>query len=446
MNTRIIALSILLLVASICSGQMKLTLEQCKIMALQYDQQIKSAKAGLSASEASYTLSKRSRLPQFDFVASYTYLHDPAKIEIPSFELQSTNSTPSGVLFPGIDKQMAYHNSYNTTLGISFPIYLGGKLNAYGEISGNVKQIAENNVVYEKSEVLYSTEERYWSLVSLKEKKLLVEKSIAFLNDLVRVMQNRYDAELVTKNEVLKTKVDLNNSKLSLTEVTDGIQLSKMSLNKLIGNDILTDIVVIDSIIDIPDTLILIKYIENSLANRPEIKIMENQLEIAKSQLKVLESDYKPHLVSFANYMYQNPNHLGIDEGEFTWLTGVSLKVPVFHWGEKKLKRHEQNMENKQIELQYEATREYLTLEIHQAIYKLKESLEKIELTKQSLIQADENLKLERNRLQEGLITTTDVLNAQMQWQKSYSDFIDAKTNFKVSESKYFKTIGELVD
>ena len=444
MMKNIIISGLILLGSYVCNAQMELTLEQCKNMALEHNQTIKSAEAELSASDATYTLSKRSVLPQFDLSGSYTYQNDPAEMNVPSFELPTTDFQPSGVLYPGGKSQLAYNSSYDVTMSVSLPLYMGGKLNEYKKMSGFGKQIAEENLVYEKSELVFSTDEQYWSLVSLKERKLLVEKSISFLSDLVRDMQNRYDAELVTKNEVLKAMVDLNDSKLDLIEVTNGIELSKMALNKLIGNNILTDIIVVDSIVDIPNTLKLIEYVEKSLDNRPEIKIMENQLEIAESQLMVVKSEYKPQLVSFANYMYQNPNHLGVDDGEFTWIAGLSFSIPVFHWGERSLKIHEQKMENRKVELQYESTKEYLMLEIQQAIFKFKESLTKITFTKESLAQAEENLKLERNRLDEGLITTTDVLNAQMQWQISYADYIDAKVNFKISESNYYKSIGEL--
>ena len=441
---KIIISGLILLWCFVSYAQMELTLDECKAMALEHNQNIKSAEAELSSSEANYKLTKRSVLPQFDLSGSYMYLNDPNEMNVPSFELPTVDYQPSGVLYPGGTTQLAYNNSYQAALEMSLPIYMGGKLNEYRKISQYGTQMAKENLRYEKSEIAYSTDEQYWSLVSLKERKLLVEKSIAFLTDLVKDMQNRYDAELITKNEVLKAKVDLNDARLELIELSDAIELSKMALNKLIGNDILTDIAVTDSIVDIPDTLMLIGYIESSVDKRPEINILENQLEIAKSQLKVVKSDYKPLLVSFANYKYQNPNHLGVDEGEFTWIAGLSLSMPVFHWGERQLKVHQQKMDNLKVELQYESTKEFLVLEIHQAIFKLKESLVKIEMTKESLVQAEENLKLEKNRLDEGLITTTDVLNAQMQWQISFADYIDAKANFKISESNYYKTIGEL--
>ena len=443
MKNRIV-ISILLLGSFVCKAQTELTLEQCKKMALEHNQTLKSAEAELSGCDASYTLSKRSVLPQFDLSGSYTYLGDPAEMNVPSFELPTINHTPSGVLYPGGKSQLAYNNSYSVTMGVSLPLYMGGKLNELKKMSGFGKQIAEENLVYEKSELVYSTDEQYWSLVSLKERRLLVEKSIAFLSDLVKDMQNRYESELVTKNEVLKTMVDLNDAKLDLVEVSDGIELSKMALNNLIGNDILADIIVVDSIVNIPNNLSVVEFIEKSLNNRPEIKIMEKQLDLAESQLKLVKSDYKPQLVSFANYLYQNPNHFGVDEGEFTWNAGFSFNIPVFHWGERSLKIHEQKMENRKTELQYESTKEFLVLEIQQAIFMLKESLIKIKITKESLLQAEENLKLERNRLDEGLITTTDILNAQMQWQVSFADYIDAKVNFKITESNYYKSIGEL--
>lgn len=441
---RRILIVIMLSIAFVCNAQTKLSLEESRKMALEHNQSIKIAETELESSEIDCRLSNRSILPQFDLSSSFTHLNDPMEMNIPSFELPTTKFTPSGVLYPGGKTPLAYSNSYGATMEVGLPLYMGGKLREVKRISSLGRNMAKESLAIQKADVLYSTDQQYWSLVALKERKSLAEKSIAFLSDIVKDTKNRYESEIVTKNEVLKTKVELNDAKLSLIELSDGIQLAKMALNKVIGNNILTDIELVDSIVNIPNSLQVFESIDKSLENSHEINIMKTQVKMSESELKMLKSEFKPQLVSFANYLYQSSNHLGQNEGEFTWNAGLSLSIPVFHWGERSLKVRQQKLKNRATKLNYESTREYIMLDIQQTIFKVQESLMKIKITKESLAQAEENLMLEKNRLNEGLITTTDILNAQLQWQVSYANYIDAKANFKISMAAYEKTIGKL--
>ena len=98
----------------------------------------------------------------------------------------------------------------------------------------------------------------------------------------------------------------------------------------------------------------------------------------------------------------KTPTILLNKENEFTWNAGLSLEIPVFHWGEKRLKKLTQQMSVDKSEYNLEQAEEGLTLEIQQAIFRLKESMIKLNFTIVSMEQANENLKLENNRLKEG--------------------------------------------
>lgn len=420
------------------------TLEDCKQKALEHNQTIKSAVFDLKSSEASLKLSKRALLPAFDFSSSYTYLKDPNQMVVPGFELPTVGGQPSGVYSPGNTTNLAYNNSYSASLGLSLPLYMGGKLQQAKKISAYALQAAGDNVKLQKSDVLLNVETLYWNLVALQEQKTVVEKSIVFLKDVAKEVNNWFESGIYTKNEVLKTQVELNNAKLSLIELSNNVELIKMSLNQSIGNGILSSIQIQDSIIIVPNNLSTVVFNEGQLAARPEIKMLNSQLEISKSQKKIVNADYMPQLVSFANYLAQNPNHYAKQDNEFTFNAGVSLNIPVFHWGEKKLKKYKQQMTIDRAENELDQSSEMLTLEIRQSIFRLKESLVKLDFTKTSLEQAEENLKLETNRLTEGITTTRELLNAQLQWQQSHADYINAKTEVKINEATYYKSIGQL--
>jgi outer membrane protein TolC len=257
-------------------------------------------------------------------------------------------------------------------------------------------------------------------------------------------MENRYQEGIVTKNEVLKAKVELNNAKLYQISISNNIKLSKMAMNQSIGVSIEEPLNVADTSIEVTMEMDLFNFKEQLLDSRKELTILQKQTEIAQSEQTMILSDYRPQLASFANYYFQNPNHLAKAEGELTWNAGISLSIPIYHWGERKLKKAKAEMKIASAGYALDQTKELLTLEVHQAIFKLKESMIKLQFTVEALEQSEENLSLENNRLKEEISTTTDLLNAQMQWQKAKADHISAKANVKISEALYKKSIGAL--
>lgn len=425
-------------------AQDMLTLDECKQQALSHNQTVKSKEASYKASEASLKMSKRASLPTFDLDGSYLYQNDPAQMVIPGFELPTMSGDQSGIYYPGGTTNLSYNNTYSATMGMSLPIYLGGKLSQSRKIATYASEIAQSDLALSQTEVLLNVEQQYWMLVSLIESGKVNQKSISFLEDVVTDMENRYQTGIVTKNEVLKAKVELNNANLNQISLDDNIKLAKMALNQAIGADINEPLHIADTTIEVNVHPELIAYDQQNLENREEVALLTRQTELYKAEKAIVDADYMPQLASFANYIYQNPNHLAKDEGEFTWNAGVSLSIPVFHWGERNLQATKAKMQIESSEYSLDQTREMLTLEIHQAIFRLKESMTKLQFTNEAREQAEENLSLESNRLKEEISTTTDLLNAQLQWQKAQADYISAKANVKICEAQYKKSIGEL--
>ncbi len=439
-----IVITVFATLCNVVQAQEYLTLEQCRDKAINHNQDLKSAQADLAINLASLKMSKRAMLPQFDFSANYTYMNDPQVMDIPSWELPAIDGSASGVLFTGLYKELTYHNMYDGGVDLSLPIYLGGKLRNYAKMSSIGVDISEKNVENTKENLILEVDQKYWTLVSLKENYLVIQKSVKLLEDVVRETNNMYKVGILTKNEVLKTQVELNNTKLALIQMKDNIQLAKMSLNQSVGNGILDKIAIADSVIVPEENTVSVSEIESVASNRKELKMMEGQVGITTTDIKIARSDYMPQLVSFANYGFQNPNHKAEDETELTWVAGLSLSVPIFHWGEKNLAIEKKKLVSQKAQLSYEKAKEGIILQIQQSAFSLNESMVKISFTKASLEQAEENLKLEMNRLTQGIVTTTDVLDAQVQWQKANSDFISAKVNYKINQSNYLKTIGQL--
>ena len=94
--------------------------------------------------------------------------------------------------------------------------------------------------------------------------------------------------------------------------------------------------------------------------------------------------------------------------------------------------------------LKREEMSQLMLLEIARARYNIEDAFLRVRLTKKSLDQAAENLSVSKNQYEVGMETLTNYMEAQAQWQQAWSDWIDAKAELRLSETKYLKATGRL--
>lgn len=100
--------------------------------------------------------------------------------------------------------------------------------------------------------------------------------------------------------------------------------------------------------------------------------------------------------------------------------------------------------EQEMTELKKEDAEQMMVLEATKARFNVEDALTRVKLTEHSLLQAEENLAESKNKYELGLEILTNYMEAQAQWQKAWSDWIDAKAELRLSETHYLKATGRL--
>ena len=122
----------------------------------------------------------------------------------------------------------------------------------------------------------------------------------------------------------------------------------------------------------------------------------------------------------------------------------LSVNVPIFHWGAelKKVKKAKLDLNDSQLQLQqYERG---MRIEVRQAVQNLTDGQCMVETATVGQQQADENLRVMRQKYDNQLCTMTDLLDAQSQWQQARSNLIEAQTQLKIYETEYLRVTGRL--
>ena len=122
----------------------------------------------------------------------------------------------------------------------------------------------------------------------------------------------------------------------------------------------------------------------------------------------------------------------------------LSVKIPIFHWGENRKKFRKAQYELRNAELDLQKNSRLLNIEVQQAIRNVQDGYGLVYTAEKGLRQADENLRVMRNRYAASMASLTDLLDAQSQWQQAVCNLIEAQTQYRIYETEYLRSTGKL--
>lgn len=344
--------------------------------------------------------------------------------------------------------EMDVHNVFVGSVMMAQPLFMGGKIRELNNIAKSTRKISEAKFAGELSDNMLETDAAYWRVVSLVNKEKLAKSYVALLEKLSSDVEKSILFGVATKSEALSVKVKLNEAQMQLLQVQDGLNLSKMLLCQLCGLPLDSDFGLVDENIattDMPLDNPTIN-IDNAVANRYEIKSLEETINIAESNRKIMVSRFMPNAALTAGYLLSNPNTYNGFSTEFAgmWQVGVVVNVPIFHFGER---IHTLNAARsiKQIaEYELEDAKEKIRLEITQSSFKMNEVIKKSIITKTNKDKAEENLRYATIGFDSGVVASSVVMEAQTAWLKANSEDVDARIEVKLCQLYLQKAIGNL--
>ena len=112
---------------------------------------------------------------------------------------------------------------------------MGGKIRALNEMSGYAAELARALHESGSEDVIYAVDGAYWQVVSLKAKHDLAKSYVELLESLDSNVGKMVDEGVATRSQKLQVDVKLNEARVDLTKVENGLVLSRMALAKVCG-------------------------------------------------------------------------------------------------------------------------------------------------------------------------------------------------------------------
>ena len=484
-NVWVFVLGILFFLPVSSGAQRLLTLDSCRAMALRNNKQISVSKAKQDVAANLRKSARTKYLPHVSALGGYFWtskevsiLNDDQKSALNNLgtntatQLQSSLKPYASILTPTLQAQLMSdlgvvstalnqtgqrvvdafrtdtRNVFAGTVMFTQPVFMGGAIVAMNKMADINEELAANSLEAKRQATLFSIDQAYWQVVSLRHKEKLAQSFVELVKKLDNDVQKMVEEGVATKSDRLNVSVKVNEAEMALMKVTDGLTLSKMLLCELCGLPVNEQVnladeesenIALSDVAALPD-------VELAEQNRPELKMLQNTVDLAHQTTNLLKAGNLPKVLLTGGYAISNPNNFNGFEKKFAgfWNVGVLVHVPIWNWGDVRYKVRASKGAATIANLELDEAREMIELQVNQKAFLVNESNKKLAMAQSNIARAEENLRTANLGFKEGVIPSTTVIEAQTAWLQAQSQKIDAEIEVKLSQVELQKALGTL--
>ncbi len=424
-------ISVLIVFCCICLsgyGQTNIPLlEKYRQMALEYNHDLKAAEKNIMASIELVKSAQDNLKPKFDGSANFQYIGNPMEL---SLNIPTVNDK---IFFKGQNMQ------YGVAITLLQPVYTGGRVLELIKLSEQQQSLSKNTFDMVRSNVCFQTDIQYWNTVASIELTSLFNAYYQSIAKLKQIVKERVEIGIADPQDLLMVEVKLNNSQYQLLKSQNETQSNRMALNSLIGNK-LDDLIEVDSLVVASIDTTYFSSIQS--IERPEIKMATDNVNIQQSSLIINDAQYKPQFYVGAEGSYSSPGYNFKSDLNLNYAVYAKLTVPIFDWGKRRSDKRAFEHKIGIIKDNLNNIKDAIELEVEKSKMNLMQSIQRVDLTKNSLDKAYENEFKSIERYNEGRASVVDVIDAQVYKLTTEVNYVNAKLEMQVNFAEQVKALN----
>lgn len=418
-----------------------LSLEEALAAGIERSPGLHASRLELEAASARSRELAAGRLPSLKFGGGYTRLSG-----VPDFQVTLPIS-PNPIVV-----SQSYFNNFNLRLGIQQPLFTGFRLQA-GERSARLLEAAAGlDLEKNRAELAFAVKAAYWGLARSREFEKVIDENVRQVGEHLKDVRAFSDQGLATRNDVLRAELELSNAEIMRIDARNAAEVALTALVSLMGLPLDSDIDLTTSVESRASRIPAEagkgdgNPIERALAQRPEIKSAEFRIKASEMGVKAVRSAFLPQVTLSGNYYYLRPNPRilpALDRFKGTWDVGVSVSFDIWNWGQTKRQTEQAEARLGQAREARKALEDQAVLEVTQCRLSLARAGEKVRVTGQAVGQAEENLRVTRERFKQGVALSSDVLDAEVALLQAKLGRTQAAIDQVVAQARLEKALGE---
>lgn len=426
MRLRYLFLINIIMLALPLAAQQRLSLDECRTMALANNTRIHTA---TNALDAARELRREAFTKYFPEVSATAMLFKANKgiIEFGVLDLLTVSFLESGHV-----------------AGVQFvqPIFMGGQIYNGNKLAEVGEAVAELQRLQSQDDVAMTVEKYYWQIAALKAKRRTLLMAMTTVDSVQTTVQAALDAGVVTLNDLLEVKLRRSELEADSVDLDNGMRLCRMLLAQYIGaGDTEVDIAG-----EVPDTVPSIPYDiyrdpEQALTSTNDYQLLKQSIKAADIKTKLAVGANLPTVAAAGGWIHEN----ALQSSHGFWVAGIAVSVPITAWwgGSHAIRRAKIEKTNAELKLTDDS--QLLQIGMRSAWDDLTAAQRKAQIAAQSITQAAENLRIYQAMYDAGTTTITDLLGAQTLHRQSCDRLTEAIALYRVAEAQYRRATAQLI-
>jgi outer membrane protein len=426
----LLTLSLLSLQPLLAQQSRTITLKEAIDLSIANSKQLKLNEAKILEASAGIKEAEEKRLPEAGISGAYLYL--PVK---PNIDLKSSSGSGNGS--PSVSQAV-----YGIA-SVSVPLFNSGKLKYGIESAQYLQQALKLDADNDRNAVIMNTINACINLFKAREAISLVKENLEQSKQRVKDLSNLEKNGLLARNDLLKAELQSSNIELTLLDAESNYRLACVNMNLMIGLPEQTDLIPDRNGLALPESVQTIdEYEQAALQNRNDIAAIAIRKKAADLSIKTIKTDYYPSVALTGGYVAADiPKFLSITNAVNV---GIGVKYNLSSLWKTKTKIQSAEARVKQIQASQEILGDNIRLQINQAYQGYLVSRKKIEVLEKSVLQATENYRITKNKYDNSLATTTELLDADVALLQSKLSVTNAKADSFLAYNKILYAAGLL--
>lgn len=424
-NSLLLVFLLLLGITGFSQQQKKLSLEKAVNIALNNSDDAKLAKTKIKTATQELKVTQNNQYPDITLSGQYRYLTEPDV----DFQLALGNPNPTEG-----EAQEAGTPDVNQILfgqaNLSLPLFSGFKLKNAVNAQQNNLQATTLDAASTHEKIALQAISLYLNLYKAQQMVNVVKENLKSAQQRVKDFNAMEENGLLARNDLLKAQLQESNINVTLQEAKKNVRILNYRLAiflKLPEN----------STFAIPEeTFSVAPSSEEIEIQRADIEALEYRKEASKNNIKMAKAAYYPSIALLGGYAALDINDVFTVKNAINVGVGISYDLSDIFKSKNDVKLAKHRAE----ELKYNITKakDQVKIQVKNAKEEYELALKKFEVYTKSQEQAEENYRIVKDKYDNGLVDTNDLLEADVDQLQSKINKTNAQADIRL---KYYELL-----
>lgn len=435
--SKLVALALFAAAAQPVSAQKNrnLSLDEAVQMSIKNSGQLKLANAKVDEAIANYKDAWNNHLPDVKVTGSYLRLDNP-NVDL-KVKLGGGGSDTGKSSGGSIKVNQALYGLVNA----SVPLFSGFRIKYGAESAKYLEQAARLDAEKDKEDLIQNAINAYSNLYKAQKSVDLVKENLNQQKQRVTDFSNLEQNGLMARNDLLKAQLQQSNIELSLLDAQNNLKITCMNMDLMLGlpedTDLTPDSTGFQNQEDAGSAM---QWEQTALANRKDLSSLSVREQATNSMIKSINGEYYPGLALTGGYIAADiPNLLTITNA---LNIGIGLQYNLGALWKTGAKIDQAKARLHQLQATQGMLSDQVRLEVSQAYQNYLLSVSKIGVYAKAIDQAKENYRITKNKYDNNLVTTTDLLEADVAQLQANLNYTFSKADALVAYKKLQQTAG----